>query len=145
MVLIKSYRVEGQGHSGAPYTMDMNFTEIQAGNKCHFDHEKGIPLDVAEDLINAWNRTIKMYGTPTCYSIILPPHEKAVPPQSTSTENTNIEDLSVQEIFDGVRRGIIGQSVFERWCMEFHVEAHKQGYNDGISEAKAMIDSLLTE
>lgn len=145
MVLIKSYRVEGFGHSGAPYTMDMDFTEIQAGNQCHFDKEKGIPLAVAEGLINAWNRTIKMYGNSTVYSIILPAHENPGALQSTSTEIFSSRNATVAGIFELIGRGVCSLPEFEEWCMAFHAEATKEGYNDGISEAKAMIDSLLQE
>ena len=145
MVLIKSYRVEGQGHSGAPYTMDMDFTEIQAGNQCHFDHEKGIPLNVAEGLINAWNRTIKMYGNSTVYSIILPAHENPGALQCTSTAKSDIEDATMDVVFDSIKNGQWSVHDFEEWCTIIRGDAHKEGYNDGISEAKAMVDSLLQE
>jgi hypothetical protein len=145
MVHIKKYRVEGQGYSGTPYTMDLDFTKTQVGNQCYFDREKGIPLNVAEGLVNGWNRTVKMYGKPTFYSIIMPAMKMPDAPSCSSTEIPNIEDVSVQDMFEGVRRGIIGETLFERWLLASHANTHKDGYNDGVSEAKAMIDSLLKE
>jgi hypothetical protein len=145
MVLIKSYRINSVGHSGAPYTMDLDFTEIQVGNQCHFDHEKGIPIGVAEGLVNGWNRTTKLYGKPTVYSIILPVQEMPVVSQSASTAKSDIEDATMDDAFDFIKSGQWSVQDFEEWCTIIRGDAHKEGYNDGISEAKAMIDSLLQE
>lgn len=145
MVHIKSYRIDGVGHSGAPYTMDMAFTPIQAGNRCFFDEQRGIPLDVAEFLVNQWNRTVKMYGNPTTYSVILPEQEMPVASQSTSTAKTNIEDCTMDEAFGYIQSGVWNENDFEEWVLSVTAEAHNDGYNDGIGEAKAMIDSLLKE
>lgn len=145
MALIKSYRIDGVGHSGAPYTVDMKFTEIQAGNRCHFDPEHGIPLDIAEFLVNQWNRTVKMYGNPTVYSIIIPEPEKPVASQSTSTAKTNIEDCTMDDAFEYIKNGTWTEDDFEEWLLSVTAQATHDGYNDGVSDAKAMVDSLLKE
>lgn len=145
MVLIKQYRIEGVGHTGAPYTMDKEFNEAQAGARCYFDPVHGIPLNVAEYLVNGWNRTVKMYGKPTVYSIIMPPQELPDEPQSASTVNVSIEDATMDDAFDCVKDGTWTAVHFEEWVLRVTAEASHDGYNDGIAEAKAMIDSLLKE
>lgn len=145
MVHIKTYRVEGTGHSGASYIMDMPFTEIQAGNRCHFDHDIGIPINVAEDLVNQWNRTVKIYGTPTKYSIIIPTVEKPEAPQTTSTVKADIGHTTMDAAYVLLRSGVWSEVEFEEWCLSITAEAKHDGYNDGIGDAKAMIDSLLME
>lgn len=145
MVYIKQYRIEGVGHTGAPYTMDMQFTEIQAGNRCYFDPIHGIPMVVAEDLINGWNRTVKIYGNPTVYSIIMPVPEKPVAPQCTSTVKIDIAHTTRDAAYVLLRSGVWSEVEFEEWCLSIAAEAKHDGYNDGISDAKAMIDSLLME
>lgn len=145
MVLIKKYRVEGVGHTGTPYTLDMKFTRIQAGNRCYFDDENGIPLVVAEDLVNQWNRTVKMYGNPTEYSIIMPEPEMPVAPSCSSTAKTDIEDTSMEQAFECILLNKWTLADFEEWVLSVTSEASNDGYNDGIAEAKAMIDSLLKE
>lgn len=145
MVLIKQYRIEGVGHTGAPYTMDMEFNEAQAGVRCYFDPIQGIPLNVAEDLINGWNRTTQMYGKPTVYSIIMPVPEKPEAPQCTSTVKPSIVDTTMDAAYVLLRSGVWSEVEFEEWCLSITTEAKHDGYNDGISDAKAMIDSLLME
>lgn len=137
MVYIKSYRVSGVGHTGAPYTMDLEFNEAQAGNRCHFDPIQGIPMDVAQDLINGWNRTVKMYDKPTEYSLIVPVPEKPVAPQCTSTEETDIIGASLDQAYDMVKAGRWSHSQFEEWCLHLTAEASHSGYMDAKHEWEA--------